>query len=466
MHRQKDTTTALADYFAELLQSPSKDICISMQADKGTGHRFQYAENVEILGNRNWLECEVSDDSKANAKTLREFLTKRFMEFNSKSKAILASGFEVSDSETSDLSMFLLPEFKKLQPEAWGELYSCAIVSSLLGESGRAVVRVPLRCFSFPRYDEARKLLFKSGLVERVVYMRAYARTLNNAVVLVFSASSNHGGGIGVYDVTSRSPHELQEEKIADAAIDDLLENSRRLNNKRWAYHIRFAGSWNAELGEAFNMKFVRSYHRLIAKITPPQADTATLVKARVLSPADFSTGGLLIPLDETNESQMDKVIAAYPDTVEPRRLRKGDVLVSRVGKSNIAYVAPDIIATDGVEAYVAGDNLIALRPGDPKSAPLICSLINGRFAREQITASAFGALAHLSSSDLLELYIPDTSREEDLLPELKDATEAYFEQSEELVMLMRKFHRTKARLDNVVEETYSRQRPRSSSEE
>lgn len=458
MQDTTESTMKLADYLGELLDISSKDAILSLMwafhPQSKLTHPLQ-----EICKTHTAFICSLQSSPKNSTELLYEFLSDNLMTLCSKSKAIYTEPFTVEQSEEHDLSAFLLPEFKELPVNDWSVFFPCALACSFLGESGKAVCVVADRDLGTSRNTEARKLLLKSGLLREVIYLDAPIRSFKLCkpqTLLIFAGVADPRLPISFSVVEDSQGSALTSRKIIDLTVDELFDDGAYLNKSRIC-HKMYSRNWDTEIGERYNLVPVMSCHRLLARRSVRGEAT---VRTRILSSGDFTSDGVIIPLKDMRQVNETQVIDMEPASAAKRRLRGGDILVSRVGYTNAARVAPEILPSDEVDAYVAGDNLIALRPADPSDAPLICALLNGEAAREQITATDSGALRHVIPSDLLQVFVPEISQEQDLVTEVENATRDYLAQYDELVKAASNFRRTKAHLDAVVDQAYQRQRP------
>lgn len=424
----------IGDYLSKVTEAGSKDACVLLTSEVTGG--------IEVAGGDETIECVLSGGKEDNAEHLHAFLAEHFMALCSKSRAIVAGAFEVADGAAA-LSLYLLPEFMKLSFAKWGLLFPCALACSILGESGRAAVLLPASCLTAGKLEQARKALFGSGLVERVVYLDS--RKKQSLVALVFSAEHDRDAGIDLYAASGMRDGSLSVTAIASVGAGEVLEG-KACPTRAWAYHVKYSQNWGMDLGGSFGLEVVKRCNPSLFKKPngrekKPKTSSCLV---RVLSPRDFTTEGILVPMSELGGAEEAKAagkvaVAYYKDELE-QLLRPGDVLVARVGSGNAACIVPDVrdfpdvYPAGEVTAFVAGANLIALRPRDPQDALLVRALISGRFAKEQRAGAASGPLPHVTAQDLVRLYVPDMSREDDLLEEIEDATARYRELEKEVV--------------------------------
>ena len=398
-------------------------------------------------------------------------------------KAVIASPFPIVEEMGV---RFLSEEMKKLQFDGpgWGDLYVCAFLCSRMGVGDRAAVIVDREILRDRKHQSARVALVKSGHLRRVIfprYGRPYGKScvesiqdkdalLSGKAILILDMEQPESGEV-VFMVTRlwrrqerKVPYpSRRQETVSNSSVygdsstlctlsaEEIFERDALLDFGE-AWRRRLLRCWPKTLQERFNIEQVPSFSAYNLSQMRGQTSGA---RARVLSPTDFGTEGLLVP--RSANSQGGSCVLITEEMRDRRALREGDILIARMGSGKRPYIVPSVEGDEDFDAYLAGDNFLALRlVGEdgglckPEDAALAAAVIRGLLVDWQIRIQSNGPRAVLTATDLLDVVVPDLEPGEDL----DCATELSRETAEahaKLESALREYSAKRSQLDALI---------------
>lgn len=405
-------------------------------------------------------------------------------------KAVIASPFPIVEEMGV---RFLSDEMQTIwtRVSGWGDLYVCAFLCSRMVAGDMAAVIVDREILRDKKHREARAALVMSRHLRQVIfprYWRPYGKAgtesiqdkdalLSGKAILILDAEPSEETEV-VFRQTmlwrrseKKTPYPSRRTKTASnpcvygsestlctATADEIFERGAVLDFGE-AWRLRLSRCWPQTLRERFNVVQVPSFS---AYNIAQMRGRSGAVKARVLSPTDFGAEGLLLPLSRgsetrTIEPQGGPCVLITEEMSDRRALREGDILIARMGSGKRPYIVPSVEGDEDFDAYLAGDNFLALRlVGEdgglckPEDAALAAAVIRGLLVDWQIRIQSNGPRAVLAATDLLDVVVPDLDPGEDLdrATELsREAAEAHAK----LESALREYSGKRSQLDALI---------------
>lgn len=284
--------------------------------------------------------------------------------------------------------------------------------------------------------EQARTILLREGLIERVLYPSLTEPRVNCMCALVVLSMSNRT--VSFHNAVGHSPRfrfrdeincpdlflafsanwssvEFDSDKtlnIQTTAVETrkLLQHHAALSKGRVEL-IAIAQNYSATLGDSF-MRVVPFMPR-----DSTTSDDIDAVEVRRISSQDFRNGYLLPRDVAEGASESDsEPIKANPSILDRYELRPGDIIMPRMlgryGASNLLVVGVD----DAKQHLVASHNTTAIRPAVPTmtdeermvySEMVAAYLTDGHGSKVMQVLSESQYTRAVHPSDLLEIEIP-----------------------------------------------------------
>lgn len=312
----------------------------------------------------------------------------------------------------------------------WDPFVWCLYALALSGRS-RAAVLLPASLID--KAEQARTVLMREGLIERVVYFPHSEPSSYKMCELIVLSTENRS--VTFHNLSSFTrymlPTPANEESCPPLAIAPdwsrvslaqhqtspietiVLETRELLQHHAplsWG-KISLTRNYSATLGDAFTR---------VAPFMPRESTTSNDVDAievRRISSQDFQDGNLL-PADavESANGSDSKIVKVDPSVLDRYELRAGDIVMPRMlgryGASNLLVVSSD----DAKQHLVASHNTTVIRPSfqtmteDERvvfSEIIVGYLTEGHGAQLIQALTEAASIRAIRPSDLFEIEVP-----------------------------------------------------------